>query len=125
VTLHVGIVFKAKSSFKGIQAIYMGFFEAWVLHLRLIIHLNLQYSDLYLPLPTGILGFCCNTYTCTYLYQLKIWGFIVIPTLVIASTNWNFGASLQYLHSYLHLPIGILGPNYNTSTCTYFYQLGF
>jgi len=26
VTLHVGIVFRARSSFKGIQTIYMGFF---------------------------------------------------------------------------------------------------
>jgi len=41
VTLHVGIVFRARSSFKGIQTIYMGFFETWLLHLRLILHLNL------------------------------------------------------------------------------------
>jgi len=65
--LHVGIVFRARSSFKGIQPIYMGFFEMWVLHLRLILHLNLQYPNLYLSLPTGILGFRCNTYIHTYL----------------------------------------------------------
>ncbi len=41
VTLHVGIMFRARSSFKGIQTIQMGSFEMWVLHLRLIIHLNL------------------------------------------------------------------------------------
>jgi len=62
VTLHVGIVFRAKSSLKSIKTIYMGYFEAWVLHLRLILHLNLQYPHLYLPLPTRILGFHCNTY---------------------------------------------------------------
>jgi hypothetical protein len=72
----------------------MGSFEAWVLHLGLIFHLNLQYPNLYLPLPTGILGFRCNTYTRTYLYQLEFWGFVAIPTTVLASTNWNFGASL-------------------------------
>jgi len=103
----------------------MGSFEVWVLHLGLILHLNLRHSDLYLPLPIGILGFCCNTYTRTYFYQLEFWGFIAIPTPILASTNWNFGASLQYLHLYLPLPIGILGPNCNTCTCTYFYQLGF
>jgi len=87
----------------------MGFFEAWVLHLGLILHLNLQYIDLYLPLPTGILGFHCNTYTRTYLYQLKFWGFVAIPTPVFASTNWNFRVSMQYLHPYLPLPTRILG----------------
>jgi len=103
----------------------MGSFEAWVLHLRLILHLNLQYSHLYLPLLTRILGFRCNNCTHIYLYQLEFWGFVVIPTMVLASTNWNFGVLLQYLHLYLPLPIGILGPNCNTCTCTYFYQLGF
>jgi hypothetical protein len=29
---------------------------------------------------------------------------------------------LQYLHPYLLLPTGILGHNFNTCTCTYFYQ---
>jgi hypothetical protein len=125
VTLHVGILFKVRSSLNGIQTIYMGSFETWVLPLGLILHLNLQYPDLYLLLPTGILGFCCNTYTCTYFYQLEFWGCVTIPTLVFASTNWNFGASLQYLHPYLPLPIGILGLNCNTCTCTYSYQLGF
>jgi hypothetical protein len=103
----------------------MGSFEAWVLHLGLILHLNLRYPNLCLRLPIGILGFCCNTYTRTYLYQLEFWGFIAIPTPILASINWNFGASLQYLHPYLPLLIGILGPNCNTCTCTYFYQLGF
>jgi hypothetical protein len=37
-------------------------------HLGLIFHLNLQYPNLYLPLPIGILGFRCNTYTRTYFY---------------------------------------------------------
>ncbi len=139
----------------------MGSFEAWVFHLGLILHLNLQYPDLYLPLPTGILGFCCNiytriylstnwnfgallqylhpnlplptrnlglccnTYTCTYVYQLEFWGFVAILTLILSFTNQNFGVLLQYLHPYLLLPIGILGLNYNTCTCNYFYQLGF
>jgi hypothetical protein len=71
------------------------------------------------------LGFRCNTYIHTYIYQLEFWGFVAIPTPVLAFINWNFGASLQYMHLYLPLPIGILGPNYNTCTCTYFYQLGF
>jgi hypothetical protein len=36
VTLHMHIVFRARSSFKGIQTIYMGFFlNMWVLHLGL------------------------------------------------------------------------------------------
>jgi len=87
VTLHVGIVFKARSSLKGIQTIWMGFFEVWVLHLGLILHLNLKYLDLYFLLPTGILGLCCNTYTCTYLYQLEFWGFVAIPTPVLTFTN--------------------------------------
>jgi hypothetical protein len=103
----------------------MGFFEVWVLHLRLIIHLNLQYPDLYLTLPIDILGFRYNTYTRTYLYQLEFWGFVVVPTLVLASTNWNFGASLQYLHLYLPLPIGILGLRCNTYTRTCLDQLEF
>jgi len=104
---------------------FNGYFEVWVLYLKLIFHLNLQYSDLYLLLPTGILGLCCNTYTCTYLYQLEFWGFVAIPTPIFTFTNWNFRASLQYMYPYLPLPIGILVFNYNTCTCTYFYQLGF
>jgi hypothetical protein len=59
------------------------------------------------------------------IYQLEFWDFIAISTPILASTNWNFGASLQYLHPYLPLPIGILGPNCNTCICTYFYQLRF
>jgi hypothetical protein len=53
---------------------------------------SLQYLHLYLPLPIGILGLCCNTYTCTYLYQLKFWGLTTILALVLTSTNWDFGA---------------------------------
>jgi len=47
----------------------------------------LQYLHPYLLLPTGILGCCCNTYTCIYLYQLEFWGLIAIFTLVFTSTN--------------------------------------
>jgi len=70
----------------------------WVLHLGLILHSNLQYPQFYLPLPTRILGLCCNTCICTYFYQLEFWGLITILALVHTSTNWDFGASLQYLH---------------------------
>jgi hypothetical protein len=52
----------------------------------------LQYLHPYLPLPIGILGLCCNTYTRTYLYQLEFWGFVAILALVLTFTNWNFGA---------------------------------
>ncbi len=96
--LHMHIVFRARSSLKGIQTIQMGFFETWVLHLGLFFHFNLKYLDLYLPLATRILGFRCNTYTRTYLYQLEIWGIIAILALVLTFTNWDFGAQLQYLH---------------------------
>jgi len=54
---------------------------------------------------------------------LEFWGFIAIPTPILASTNWNFGASLQYLHPYLPLPIGILELHCNTYTHTCLYQL--
>jgi hypothetical protein len=47
----------------------MGFFETWVLHLGLLFHFNLKYPNLYLPLPTRILGHNFNTCTCTYFYQ--------------------------------------------------------
>ncbi len=70
----------------------MGFFEMWVLHLGVVFHLNLQYPDLYLHLPTGILGFCCNTYIRIYPYQLEFWGTIAILALVLTFTNWDFGA---------------------------------
>jgi len=69
-TLHMHIVFRARSSLKGIQIIYMGFFETWVLHFGLFFHFNLKYPNLYLPLPIRILRFRCNTYTRTYFYQL-------------------------------------------------------
>jgi hypothetical protein len=121
----------------------MGFFETWVLHLRLIFRLNfvipkliftstnwnfgasLQYLHSYLFLPTRILVFRYNTYTHTCLYQLEFWGFVAILTLLLASTNLNFGASLQYLHSYLPLPTRILGLRCNTYTHTCLYQLEF
>jgi len=85
----------------------------------------LQHLHSYLPLPTGILGFRYNIYTCIYLYQLKFWGLDAIPTFKLASTNWNFGVLLQYLHTYLPLPTRNLGLRCNTYTHTYFYQLGF
>ncbi len=104
-TLHVHIVFRVRSSFKGIQTIQMGLFETWVFHLRFFFHLNLQYLNLYLPLPTGFLGIHYNTYIRTYLYQLEFWGIIAILALVLTFTNWNFGAQLQYLHLTLILSL--------------------
>jgi hypothetical protein len=50
---------------------------------------------------------------------------LVILAFIFTSINWNFGASLQYLHPYLPLPTGILGLRYNTYTRTYLYQLEF
>ncbi len=106
--LHVHIVFKVRSSLKGIQTIYMGFFETWVLHLGLFFHFNLKYPNLYLPLPIGILGFRCNTYTriyfyqlefwgitctCIYFYQLRFWGLIIILVF-----NTNIIIILVFLH---------------------------
>ncbi len=104
-TLHVHIVFRARSSLKGIQTIQMGLFETWVLHLGFFFHLNLQYPNLYLPLPTGFLGIHCNTYIRTYFYQLEFWGIIAILALVLTFTNQNFGAQLQYLHLTLILSL--------------------
>jgi len=71
------------------------------------------------------LGLHCNTHTHICLYQLEFWGFIAIPTPIFAFTNWNFGASLQYLHPYLPLPTRILGLHCNTYTHTCLYQLEF
>jgi hypothetical protein len=34
---------------------------------------------------------------------------LAIPGLIFTFIDWNFGVSLQYLHLYLPLPIGILG----------------
>jgi hypothetical protein len=62
------------------------------LHLRLIIHSNLQYLHLYLLLPTIILGFSYNTCIRTYFYQLEFWGLIAILALMLTSINWDFGA---------------------------------
>jgi hypothetical protein len=56
---------------------------------------------------------------------LEFWGFVAIPTPVLTFTNWNYGASLQYLHPYLPLPTGILGFHCNTYTHIYVYQLEF
>ncbi len=114
-TQSVGIAFRVglfQSDFayaycvqEGIQTIQMGFFETWVLHLGLFFHFNLKYPNLYLTLSTRILGFCCNTYTRTYLYKLEFWGIIVILALVLTFTNWDFGAQLQYLHLTLILSL--------------------
>jgi len=59
----------------------MGYFEATM-------HVGITFT---LPLPTRILGLCCNTYTHTYLYQLEFWGFIAILASVLTFTNYNFG----------------------------------
>jgi hypothetical protein len=53
---------------------------------------SLQYLQPYLPLPTGILGLCFNTYTRTYLYQLEFWGIVAILALVLTFTNLDFWA---------------------------------
>jgi hypothetical protein len=69
----------------------------WVLHLRLIFHLNLQYSHLYLLLPIGILGLRYNTCTHIYLYRLEFWGFVAIfaPVLTFYQLEfWGFVAIL-------------------------------
>jgi hypothetical protein len=47
---------------------------------------------------------------------------LAILALIFIYTNWNFGASSQYLHPYLPLPIGILELHCNTYTRTYLYQ---
>jgi lipopolysaccharide export LptBFGC system permease protein LptF len=61
----------------------------------------------------------------TYFYQLEFWGFVAIPTPVFTFTNLNFGVSLEYLHSYLLLPTGILGLFCNIDTHTCLYELEF
>jgi hypothetical protein len=106
----MGIALKVDSSFKLVILKFRLTSTNWNFEV------SLQYLHPYLHLLIKILGFRCNIYTRTYLYQLEFWGFIIIPTPVLASTNWNFGASLQYMHMYLHLPIGISKPNCNTST---------
>jgi len=70
-TLHVGIAFRARSSFKGIQTNYMGYFEA-TMHVGNVIKVDYSFN-------------------------------FAIPTLILTSTNWNFGALLQYFHPYLPL----------------------
>jgi hypothetical protein len=115
----VGIAFRVDSSFK------LAIPELILTSTNWNFGVSLQYLHPYLPLPTRILGFCCNTYIRIYFYQLEFWGSVAIPTPVLAFTNWNFGTSLQYLHSYLPLPIGFLGLNCNICTCTYYYQLEF
>jgi hypothetical protein len=105
----------------------MGYFEA-IMHVGIAFRVDSSFKlaiFALILLPTGILGFLCNTYTHTSFYQLEFWGFLAIPAFIPPFTNWNFGVSLQYLHSYLLLPIGILGFPYNTCTHTSFYQLEF
>ncbi len=86
----------------------MGFFFKRVgIAFKLVFHLNLQYPNLYLPLPTGMLGFHYNTYIRIYLYKLEFWGMIAIPALVLTFTNWDFGAYLQYLHPTLILSLSL------------------
>ncbi len=48
VTLHMHIVFRARSSLKSIQTIYMGFFETWVLHLGLFFYFQPEIPKLIL-----------------------------------------------------------------------------
>jgi hypothetical protein len=111
VTLCLHIVFRARSSLKGIQTIYMGFFFKRVgIAFRVVFHLHLQYLNLYLllltgswgslqylhlylPLQTGILGHDCNTCNYTYLYQLGFWGLVTIP-----ASNTNIIIILVFLH---------------------------
>ncbi len=50
---------------------------------------------------------------------------LAILAFILTSTNQNFGALLQYLHSYLFLPIKNMGLNYNNCIRAYLYQLGF
>ncbi len=107
-TLRLHIVFRARSSLKGIQTIQMGFFFKRVgIAFRLVFHLNLQYPNLYLLLLTGMLGFHCNTYIRTYLYKLEFWGMIAILALILTFTNQDFGAQLQYLHLTLILSLSL------------------
>ncbi len=115
----MGIAFRVHFSFKLIIPKFIFTSTNWNFGF------SLQYLHLYLLLLIGILGIRCNTYTCTYLYQLEFWGFVAIPTPLLTPTNCNFGVSLQYLHLYLLLPTGILGLRCNTYTCTYLYQLEF
>ncbi len=128
VTLHVSIAFRARSSFKGIQTIQIGYFEVTI-HVGIALKVDssfnlvipafiftstnqnfgtsLQYLHPYLPLPTKIMGLCCNICTRTYLYQLEFWGLIAILALVLTSTNWDFGAQLQYMHLTLILSLSL------------------
>ncbi len=75
------IVFRARSSLKGIQTIQMGFFETWVLHLGLFFHFNLKHPNLYLPLPTRILGHCKQSLQ--YLHP-----YLLLPTGILGH-NFN------------------------------------
>jgi len=105
----------------------MGYFEA-IMHVGIAFRVDSSFKlaiFALILLPTGILGFPCNTCTHTSFYHLEFWGFLAIPALIPLFTNWNFGVSLQYLYSYLLLPTRILSLNCNTCTCTYLYQLGF
>jgi hypothetical protein len=81
VLLKHGITFKVDSSFKLVIP------KLILTSTNKNFGVSLQYLNQYLPLPTGILGFRCNTYTHTCLYQLEFCGFIAIPTLILTFTN--------------------------------------
>ncbi len=115
----MGIAFRVDSSFKLVILGLIFTFTNWNFGV------SLQYLHPYLPLLIGILGLHYNTYTRTCFHQLGFRDFVTIPTPVLTFTNWNFKALLQHLHSYLPLPIGILGFHYNIYTRTYLYQLEF
>ncbi len=59
----MGVVFKARSSLKGIQTIWMGYFEA-TMHVGIAFRVDSSFQ-------------------------------FTIPTFILTSTNWNFGALLQ------------------------------
>jgi len=82
---NVAIAFKVDSSFK------LAIPELILTSTNWNLGVSLQYLHSYLPLPTGILGLHCNTYTHTCFYQLEFWDFIVIPKPILTFTKWNFG----------------------------------
>ncbi len=90
----------------------------WVLCLGLGLHLRVSKPFRWVFLNVAI-AFKVNSSFKLAIPELILtstifWGFIAIPTIVLTFTNWNFGASLQYLHPHLPLPSGILGLHYNT-----------
>jgi len=86
VTMHVAIALKVDSSFNLVILAFIFTSTNWNYGALL------QYLHPYLPLPSRIMGLCCNIYTRTYLYQLEFWGLIAIFALILTSTNWDFGA---------------------------------